>query len=214
MTSLAPFHPLHASTWAPLALLLLLLAAPVAEAQYKVIGGDGKVTYSDRPPNEAQGRVSALGARTPSQPSEADLPFELRQVTAKYPVTLYTTTGSCEPCAAARQLLKQRGIPYSERQVVTPDDSEALERISGGQDAPTLMVGTQALRGLAAEVWNSYLDAAGYPRESRLPATYQVRPATPIVERREPSVARSDAAPAAATPAPTATTSGPGGIRF
>ena len=60
---------------------------------------------------------------------------------------------------------------------------------------PTLIIGSQVLRGLSSEAWISYLDAAGYPRESRLPASYQYRPATPIVERREPAVARGAAAP-------------------
>src|SRR5450432_4815503 len=90
----------------PLAAVLLMVATP-SQAQYKVIGADGKITYSDREPSPAEGRVSALGARAATQASEPDLPFELRQVATKYPVTLYTTTGACEPCASARALLKQ-----------------------------------------------------------------------------------------------------------
>jgi glutaredoxin len=206
------FGPLARATLAA----LVLVFAPGAQAQFKVIGGDGKVTYTDREPNSNEGRVIALGARGASAPeSGPELPFELRQAVAKYPVTLYVTTTACEPCTAARQLLKQRGIPFSERMVVTADDSEALERLSGAREAPTLMIGSQTLRGLAADVWNSYLDAAGYPRESKLPAGYQYRPATPIVEQQAPAAAaRADtriAAPAA--PAPTAAPA-PGGIWF
>jgi glutaredoxin len=198
----------------PLAAVLLMVAAP-SQAQYKVIGTDGKTTYSDREPSAAEGRVSALGARTATQSSEPELPFELRQIASKYPVTLYTTTGACEPCASARALLRQRGIPYSERQVTGPEDAEALERLAGAREAPTLMIGSQALRGLANDVWNSYLDAAGYPKQSRLPSTYQYRAPTPIVDRREPAVARSDAAPAPANaPTPAAPAVGTGGIRF
>ena len=115
-----------------------------AQAQYKVIGADGKVTYSDREPSPSDGRVSALGARGSAPAPEPDLPFELREIVAKYPVTLYTASGTCESCVAARQLLKQRGIPFSERQVVSEEDNEALERISGSRDVPTLMIGSQA----------------------------------------------------------------------
>jgi hypothetical protein len=81
---------------------------------------------------------------------------------------------------------------------------------------PTLVIGSQVMRGLSSEAWISYLDAAGYPRESRLPASYQYRPATPIVERREPAVTRGAAAPAPVAPqAPAiAAPAGPGGIRF
>lgn len=190
---------------------LALLAAAASQAQFKVIGPDGKVTYTDREPNTNEGRVVPLGARAAAiQDNSGDLPFELRQVASKYPVTLYVTTTACEPCAAARQLLKQRGVPFSERTVVTQEDGEALRRLTGAADAPSLTIGAQTLRGLSPEVWNSYLDAAGYPRSSQLPGTYQYRPATPLVQQAAPASARADAAPAAPTPAPAS----PSGIRF
>ena len=120
------------------------------------------------------------------------------------------------PIYGARQLLRQRGVPFAERQVTTPEDSEALERLTGGRDAPTLTLGAQTLRGLSPELWNSYLDAAGYPRESRLPANYQYPAAAPLTERREaarvvpPARQAARAEPAAAAPAPPP----PGGIKF
>ena len=202
-----------------LLMLLVSLAAVPALAQFKVIGADGKVTYTDREPSAAEGKVVPLGnSRAVAQPVEPELPFELRQVTGRYPVTLYVSTGACDPCNSARQMLKQRGIPFNERMVVTDEDSLALEKLSGAREAPTVTIGPQTLRGYAAETWSSYLDAAGYPRDSKLPASYQYRPATPVVERRDAGAsrpvdprgdARSSPAAPAATPAPT-----PGGIRF
>jgi glutaredoxin len=208
-------------TWLRWAPLVALLAAMPAHAQYKVIGADGKVTYTDRPPAQNDGKVTALNGRNaPSAAATSDnsaLPLELRQSMGRYPVTLYTVTGACEPCSSARTLLKQRGIPYAEKQVMSPEDSEALERISGGRDAPTLSIGTQTLRGLAPEVWNSYLDAAGYPRASQLPPTYQYSAATPIVDRREANAAgRAGAAASGAAPAPATLPPppSPSGIKF
>jgi hypothetical protein len=88
--------------------------------------------------------------------------------------------------------------PFSERQAASNEDIEALEKISGGREAPTLTVGSQVLRGFGSDSWGQYLDAAGYPRESRLPSSYQYRAATPISERRDATVARTgDAAPPA-----------------
>jgi len=198
-----------------LALSALAATVPLAHAQYKVIGNDGKVTYTDRAPNTSDARVTALGARAQADAVEPELPFELRQVASKYPVTLYTTTGVCDACAAGRQLLKQRGIPYTERQAVTSEDVDALERLSGGRDAPTLTIGSQVVRGLAHDTWNQYLDAAGYPRESKLPPGYQQRPIAPVVERRDAPVARAQAQPAARPSAPFATNApAPSGIRF
>jgi glutaredoxin len=205
---------------APLVLTMIaLVAALPSQAQYKVVGPDGKVTYTDRPPAATQGKATPMAATggTGTVASDANLPLELRQVVGRYPVTLYAVTGPCDLCASARQLLRQRGIPYAEKQIQSPDDTDALERLSGGRDIPTLSIGSQTLRGLAPEVWGSYLDAAGYPRQSRLPATYQYPAATSIVERREASTARpatgaaSAADPArAADPAP----ANPAGIKF
>ena len=215
MSSRDRFRLLDLGSRAAVAALALLLA-PLAQAQYKVIGADGKVTYTDREPTAAEGRVTSLGARASAPAAEPELPLELRQVNSRYPVTLYTITGACEPCVSGRLLLRQRGIPFNERQIVTAEDSEALERLSGGRDAPTLTIGTQTLRGLAGDVWHSYLDAAGYPKESRLPTSYQYRPAEPIVARRDLAPARpalpSDAPPPASPTRPVAPPAS--GIRF
>ena len=194
---------MNLTRWTRLALRCGVVGAAVAgvavsaQAQppYKVIGADGRVTYTDRPSTNAlDSRVSSLTAGAPA-PAEVSLPLELRQATGRFPVTLYVTTDDCAPCTSARQLLRQRGVPFAERQVQTPDDVLALERISGGRDAPTIGIGSQVLHGLTPELWNSYLDAAGYPRESRLPANYEYPAPTPLVAR---------AAPQPATPAATA----------
>jgi len=218
MDSCARFNPTAVSR-AALTLSLALFAVP-GLAQFKVIGADGKVTYTDREPSASEGKVVPLGNKAiTAQPAaaEPDLPFELRQASTKYPVTLYVTSTACEPCSSGRQLLKQRGIPFTEKLVVTSEDSEALERLSGAREAPTLSIGSQILRGYAAETWAAYLDAAGYPRESRLPSTYQYRAAAPVVDRREPTTARAEARaearaqPTAPTPVPAPA---PSGIRF
>jgi len=199
----------------------LLAAAPLAalvafpaQALYKVVGPDGRVTYTDRPPTSLAGnKVTSLGASGSAQ-SDVALPLEVRQAATRFPVTLYTMT-PCEPCDAARQLLRQRGIPHTEKIVATPEDGDALQRLSGGRDAPTLTIGAQALRGMSAEVWNSYLDSAGYPRDSRLPPNFQFPPATPLTERREADApaARRPVAPAAEPAQPQAEPA-PSGIKF
>ena len=195
-----------------LAMMLLAIAASPAYAQYKVVGPDGKVTYTDRPPSTTDSKTTSLNARGGSSASDAALPIELRQAATRYPVTLYTTADACDPCNGARQFLRQRGIPYAEKQIQNAEDSQALQRIAGSTDLPTLTIGSQALRGLAPEVWASYLDAAGYPRESKLPPNYQYATATPIVERRDATPAPRPAAPA---PAPVdAPPASPSGIKF
>jgi glutaredoxin len=205
----------RSARWVPLALALVGAAV---HAQYKVVGPDGRVTYTDRPPTTTDGKVTSLGVRSTSPAPDVPLPAELQQAVARYPVTLFVTSSACDPCNSARQLLRQRGIPYNEKLVVTAEDGDALERLSGGRDAPTMTLGGQTLRGLAAELWNSYLDAAGYPRESRLPPGYQYPAATPLTERREASTARPTppprSAPAEPEPAPESTAPAGVNIRF
>jgi len=215
MDSCARFNPTAVSR-AALTLSLALFALP-GLAQFKVIGADGKVTYTDREPSASEGKVVPLGNKAiTAQPAaaEPDLPFELRQASTKYPVTLYVTSTACEPCSSGRQLLKQRGIPFTEKLVVTSEDSEALERLSGAREAPTLSIGSQILRGYAAETWAAYLDAAGYPRESRLPSTYQYPAAAPVVERREATPVRAEPRVARSQPTAPAIAPAPSGIRF
>lgn len=198
------------------ALVLACFAVP-GHALYKVVAPDGTVTYTDRPPPAATGRPVPIGARSEPAPADApaaNLPLELRQVTARYPVTLYSGT-DCAPCDSGRRLLTSRGIPFTERRVSNDDDAEALNRLTGGRSVPTLMIGTQALRGFADADWHSYLDAAGYPRESRLPRNYQQPAATPLVQRQaEAAPQERPAPPPPAEPVPPPPAPPPAGIRF
>ena len=186
----------------------LALVAP-AHAVYKIVGADGKVTYTDLPPPGAQGRVTTLYANGTSA-AGVQLPLELRQPVSRFPVTLYTAP-NCGPCDQGRALLRQRGVPYVEKTAQSDADREAWQQIVGGTDAPALRVGTQMIRALVREEWNSYLDAAGYPQQSKLPPNYEY-PAP------EPLVARQPSQPTPAAPARTTTPANeptpPSGIRF
>jgi glutaredoxin len=194
---------------------LLVLTALPASALYKVVQPDGSVTYTDRPPATGNARVTPLGRNLEPAAPEPTLPLELRQAMQRYPVTLYTAQG-CQPCDAGRSLLRARGVPFAERVVATDEDAQALERLVGGRTVPALTIGTQALRGLSETDWAGYLDAAGYPRESRLPRGWQPPAATPLVERVTPT-ARPAPQPAAPAPAPAAAPEpppAPGSVRF
>jgi glutaredoxin len=202
------------------ALLAATLSAP-AWALYKVVNPDGTVTYTDRPPASGNARITPLGrpgVAAPTGAGDPALPAELRQPVLRYPVVLYTTA-DCTPCDTGRQFLQRRGIPYAERRASTDEDSLALERIVGGRTVPALMVGSQPLRGFSESDWTAYLDAAGYPRESRLPRNWQPS-VGPVVERvaapNRPAAApapANDSDSAAPAPAPTPAPA-PGTLRF
>jgi glutaredoxin len=204
-------HPSSFRLLAAAAALLVLTAGPV-QAQFKVVGPDGKVTYTDRPPPAAEGRFAAVSKDGGSGSAEVALPFALRQVVNKFPVTLYTAS-QCDACEMGRTLLTRRGIPFSERTATTPEDRDAWSRLVGGQEAPVLKVGAQMLRGFTATTWDETLDLAGYPRQSQLPPNYKAAAAQPLVERQaaKPPVSAPEPAP---SPAPVDARSNPGGIRF
>jgi glutaredoxin len=207
--------PAIASTTFAAAVLALLTLSTPSHALYKVVGPDGKITYTDVQPNPSKtGKVTPIGASSPTQ-NEVSLPLELRQPVARYPVTLFVTD-ACEPCNTGRQFLRQRGVPFNERNITTVEDVDALQRLTGGREAPALTIGAQTVRGLSQDVWTSYLDAAGYPRESRLPGNYQYPKAAPLTERRETSqaaVPQRDDTPPSTQGSPVAPRS-PSSIRF
>lgn len=198
------------------ALLLgaLVIAASPAHALFKVVGPDGRVTYSDRPPNAAEGKVQSVN-RDGGGVSDSALPFALRQVATRFPVTLYTTS-NCEPCSLARASLVRRGVPFSERVAEAQEDREAWTRLVGGPEAPALRVGGQVLRGYTPSTWDETLDLAGYPKVSLLPSNWQPPAALPLVDRRAstgPNLT-PQSLPVPSSPAQVDPRSNPSGIRF
>lgn len=212
-------HPLSFAAARPsrlgrLTLVALLLggaATGVMAQTYKVVGPDGKVTYTDKPP--AATAIKAPDGSTGGGGTAAagGFPYETRQAMAKYPVTLYAAK-NCGPCDAARQALRQRGVPFNEYSIGTDADMNALQARFGEPTAPVITIGGQTLKGYSASNVASYLDAAGYPAQAHLTG-YSWPAATPLVPLR--------AAPAAPAPAPVASTPSPepkpqnnGGIQF
>jgi glutaredoxin len=195
---------------------LSLAAVGQAQTVYRIVGADGRVTFSDKPPVTAEkGKVAATTLAGSSGASVAGLPFELRQVVGKYPVTLYTAK-ECSPCNSARTLLSSRGIPFAERTVSTSEDFDALKRLVGDNSVPVLSIGAQRLKGFSDVEWTQYLDAAGYPPTSMLPASYRQAPASPLVALAEPPAAEKPAAKPVDEPrAPSGPgPSNPAGIQF
>jgi len=173
---------------------LLGSAATGALAQYKIVGPDGQVTYTDKPPTAAQ--MKAPGNATQSATtSTGGLPYETRQAMAKYPVTLFAAK-SCQPCDNARQALRQRGVPFSEYSVNTDADIAALQSRFGSPTAPVILIGSQPVIGYSAQNVTGYLDAAGYPAQARL-IGYSWPPAQPLTSPAPAAAAIPEPAPSA-----------------
>lgn len=169
----------------------LVLAASLAQdagAQliYRSVGADGRVTFSDREINAARQPVVAGMARAATATANDALPYALRDIQARFPVTLYTGS-DCSPCASARALLTQRGVPFTELSVRSTADVEALQALSGQDHLPFATIGQQHVTGFAAEEWRQYLDAAGYPQTSALPVNYRQPAARALAPQAPPA---------------------------
>jgi len=202
--------------------IVLLGSGPLqAQTVYRIVGPDGQVTFSDMPGGASAGKVSPVdntaAAAPAAAPSGVALPFELRQVVGKYPVTLYTS-GNCAPCDSGRKLLLGRGVPFSEKTISSAQDTEAFQKLSGSNSLPFLSIGTQQVAGFSASEWTDYLTAAGYPERSRLPPTYRAPQAAPLATPEKPVTAASAPAPAAPALPPVTerkiSPSNPAGIQF
>lgn len=191
--------------------LAALTVGSAAQAQYKVIGPDKSVTYTDRPVAGAQPLRSGVVAAASA--SGAALPYALAQVVSRYPVTLYAMA-DCAPCGAARQALRQRGVPHKEV-VVRNEDLPELLRREGVREVPVLRIGAQQLVGWQPDEYQRYLDAAGYPRESVLPTGYAWSAAQPLVPpAREAGRAAAPAQPPATPASPPPPQGAASGFRF
>lgn len=213
-------------TWALCTSVLLLTTitwAVQAQNIYRSVDAQGRITFSDRlsvvqqaakpgagggtgsassPKSEnatkADGTAPAEATQAADHNAAASLPYALRQARSKYPVTFYST-GDCPPCDDARRMLVQRGVPYTERSVISGEDLKALHALSGQEQLPFATVGQQHLVGWDADHWQRYLDLAGYPSQSALPSHWKPSTAT--------ALAPQPAAPAQPATAATASTS-------
>jgi glutaredoxin len=201
------------------ALTLLLQAFAAGATAYKWVDSEGRVNYGDRPPDNL--RTQALkpptAAPASSETADAGLPLQLRAVAARNPVTFYTVR-DCGACDSLRAHLLRRGVPFAERSVQSDRDSEAFRQLGFSMQAiPTLSIGRDRLTGYDPQRLDAVLDAAGYPRESMLPAGWRPaspRPLAPATQDEPPARTSSESPsiPAPLLPAPPPQR--PGTIRF
>jgi len=150
-------------SWTLLALVGLAATAHSAE-MYRWVDEKGVVNYTPYPPPAKIRKVEPkkLGDNTVQT---TEMPYSLQQAVKNFPVTLYATASCGDPCKMARDYLKKRGVPYTEKNPGAPEELENFKKIAGeGMEVPLLLVGQlKTLRGYLASEWDAALDQAGYP---------------------------------------------------
>lgn len=193
-----------------LGMALLLCAGSAGAQMYKWTDAKGVVHYGDQPP---PGGARAETRAVDGGPRQVELPYGLAAAVRASPVLLYTTA-DCKACDDGRALLKQRGIPFSEKTVSSNQDLQQLKEAGGDGELPLLVVGRERRTGFEAGAWHEALSSAAYPQQKMLPRNYRY----PAAEAAAPRpLARNDA-PAAAPDAPArpkaAPDDAPPGFRF
>ena len=80
------------------------------------------------------------------------------------PVKLYTNFECKDPCAAARKLLAERKVRFQEVDVDTDADVQELQKVSGGESVPVLVIGKVVQKGYDPATYQRLLDEAGFPK--------------------------------------------------
>jgi glutaredoxin len=212
MNSSVPFLRLAA------AFLVLGGASLGALAQYKVVGPDGSVTYTDKPPPASMARA-ANGSGGMQSPDASGgnggggaLPYATRQATSRYPVTLYAAK-ACGACDSARQWLRGHAVPFNEYSLDNNADMVQLRQRFGDLTLPVVTIGSQTLKGFSTADLQSYTDAAGYPKGASL-GNYRWPAAVPLAPVAVAAPATSASTPAPSVPSVSLPPPSKSGIQF
>jgi glutaredoxin len=178
------------------AVVALLLASAVAAQAYRWVDKDGKVHYSQTPPQPTDAAKVQKRSVGGSVVETSQLPYATQQAAKNFPVTIYTSENCVEPCNEARTLLSQRGVPFREVAIADDKGRAELKKVSGGDEVPVLTVGKQVTKGYSADLWHTALDSAGYPRNAAPLAAKAQKPEAPAAAKAEtPQQAADSQAP-------------------
>jgi len=141
--------------------LLFSAGASLAGNLYHWVDSDGTEHYSDQPPPPSVKDVEQK--KLSVSVIEGSPTYQLQQAVKNFPVTLFANDCGAG-CTRARELLNKRGVPFTEKNPMQPENADELKNIVGDLVVPVMVLGkTQPLRGFDESSWNNALSVAGYP---------------------------------------------------
>lgn len=148
-----------------MALGLAVASAPLAAAQlYQWKDAQGRTVYSDQPPPTSVRNAQQKSFK--GSVIEVGESYAVKTAREKSPVTLYASACGA-PCDQARQLLSERGVPFSNKDPQASPESQAeLQKLTGRLNVPVLLVGSDKIDGFETGQWQAMLDRAGYPKSA------------------------------------------------
>ena len=181
----------------PAVLLSVATGAFAAAQLYRWVDDKGNVEYRDTPPPQNAKKVEERRVVTSTIETSAPS-YAVQQAAKNFPVTLWAYDCG-DPCKNARALLARRGVPYSEKDPRA--DLKAFEKLTGGNGAPVMFVGSTKVTGFLESEWDSALDNAGYPRNAPPLAKPAPKPAAKAEAKKGEPTDQQAAAPASPAPA-------------
>lgn len=148
------------------AFTLLVFALAVQAQLYRWTDENGKVHYTDTQPPASAKNVEKKGrARAgEAEANAAQQSYALQQAVKNFPVTIYTSKDCGKPCKEGSELLKKRGVPFTEKVVASRVEIDELIKLAGAPRVPVMVVGVSILKDFEEQGWNEALDTAGYPK--------------------------------------------------
>lgn len=160
---------------------LAVASAPLSAAQlYQWKDAQGRMVYSDQapPPSVRNAQQKAFKGSV----IEGGESYATQSAREKFPITLYASACGA-PCDQARELLNNRGVPYSNKDPqASPDARAELQKLTGRANVPVIVVGKDKIDGFEPTQWQAALDKAGYPKSAlpdRKPTPESNAPAAP-----------------------------------
>jgi glutaredoxin len=152
-----------------IAAALWIACGDSAGQAYRWVDDAGRVHYTQTPPPPGAKGVQRKNTR-PGVAATVDLPYATQVAAKNSPVTLYTQPDCGPACDQARASLVKRAVPFREVSVVGQKEIDEMKKVSGREDLPLIVVGSQFQTGYQEGRINGLLDAAGYPAAGpRLP---------------------------------------------
>lgn len=156
----------HMNRLGIVAALMLISAPGMTQTLYKYVGPDGKVVYSDRPPESGRIEKTLHVQNLPNTVLPSATVGELnrlrkdaRPATSPAARTVMFTAAWCGYCRKAKAYLAQHGVAYKEVDIETPEGKTAFATASSGNGIPFLLRNGEGIRGYSKEAYDEFFAA-------------------------------------------------------
>ena len=142
-----------------------------AETLYKVVGPDGKITYTDQLPADRKSTTALQFADAPTTPLPASVlkyqaglqkslanRLALSKSIGGGTPTLFSASW-CGYCKQAKAFMNARGIRFHEVDIDTPEGGRAYFEAGGARGVPLLIADGKRQSGFSAESYDGFFSA-------------------------------------------------------